>query len=113
MTKLLAHVPGVVWSLCVMTTVPPQPSVATTAPSFGAGTALAHLTVTLAGMLVMTGAVVSVTSTSVVQVVEQPAALAVFSCSVNVAPHAEPARTLTVCVLVGPEIEPLPVSDQE
>jgi hypothetical protein len=40
-----------------MVTVPPQLSVATTAASLNAGTAEAQLTVVLAGMLVITGAV--------------------------------------------------------
>src|SRR3989454_5100045 len=50
-TNLLTQAPGMVWSLCVMAGVPPQLSVAMTAPSLGAGTALAHWTVTSAGML--------------------------------------------------------------
>src|SRR5512137_2462995 len=61
MTNLLAQLPGMVWSLWVMTVVPSQLSVATTAASLGAGTALAHWTVTSAGMPVMTGAVLSLT----------------------------------------------------
>src|SRR5436309_1996590 len=61
MTNLLAQVPGVVWSLWVMTGAPPQLSVATTAVSSAAGTTPAHWTVTSAGMLVMTGALVSLT----------------------------------------------------
>ena len=41
MTYLLTHVPVMVWSLCVITGVPPQLSVATTALWSAAGTALA------------------------------------------------------------------------
>ena len=44
-----------------MVTVPLQLSVATTAASLAAGTADEQLTVTLAGMLVMIGAVISFT----------------------------------------------------
>src|SRR3974390_1038731 len=60
-TNLLAQVPGVVRSLWETTGVPPQLSVATTAASLGTGTALVHWTVTSAGILVMTGAVLSLT----------------------------------------------------
>ena len=55
--KRLAHVPGVTTSLDVTVIVPPQLSVATTAPVLAAGTADAQLTVVFAGMLVITGAV--------------------------------------------------------
>ena len=44
----------------VETSAPLQLSVAKTAASLGAGTAVAHWTVTLVGMLVMTGAVSSI-----------------------------------------------------
>src|SRR5689334_353787 len=44
-----------------MTGLPPQASVATTLASLGAGTALGQLTVTSAGMLLITGAVSSST----------------------------------------------------
>ena len=59
--KRLAHVPGVTTSLDVTVIVPPQLSVATTAPVLAAGTAEAQLTVVFAGMLVITGAVLSST----------------------------------------------------
>jgi hypothetical protein len=59
MLKRLAQEPAVITSADVMVTVPPQASVATTAPVFAAGTAEAQLTVTSAGMLVITGAVLS------------------------------------------------------
>ena len=48
-------------SLCVMLTAPSQSSVAVTVESSAAGTAVAHCTVTSAGLLVMIGAVVSLT----------------------------------------------------
>src|SRR5436189_1494808 len=61
MTNLLAQVPEMVWSLCEITGAPPQLSVASTEASLAAGTAPAHWTVTSAGMLVITGAVLSLT----------------------------------------------------
>src|ERR1043165_2123419 len=60
-TNLFAQVPAVVWSLELITGVPPQLSVAITAAVLAAGTALAHWTVTSAGMLVITGGLVSLT----------------------------------------------------
>ncbi len=61
MVNLLAHEPSVLTSLLVTVTVPPQLSVAATAPVFGAGTSEAQLTVVFAGMLVITGAAWSFT----------------------------------------------------
>ena len=59
--KRLAHDPGVTTSADVIVTVPPQLSVATTAAVLAKGTSPAQLTVVLAGMLVITGAVSSLT----------------------------------------------------
>jgi len=59
--NLLAHDPAVTTSLLVTVIVPLQLSVAITAVLLAAGTALAQLTVTFAGMLVITGAVWSLT----------------------------------------------------
>ena len=61
MLKQPVQEPAVCTSLLVMVNVPPQLSVATTAPLFAAGTAAKLLTVTFAGMLVITGAVWSLT----------------------------------------------------
>src|SRR5262249_28949799 len=97
-----------------MIIVPVQLSVAVTALSFGAGTAAAHWTVTSGGMLVITGGVVSLTMTSVVHATEQPPmVLGKFNIKVNGAAQADPALTVTVWELVGPEMEPFPVTDQE
>ena len=57
MLKRLTQLPGVITSADVTVNVPPQLSVATTAPVLGAGTAEAQLTVIFGGMLVMTGGV--------------------------------------------------------
>ena len=57
----MAQLPAVITSLCVMVTVPLQLSDATTAASLADGTADEQLTVTLAGMLLMIGAVISYT----------------------------------------------------
>ncbi len=57
MVNLFAHEPSVLTSLLVTVTVPTQLSVAFTAPVLAAGTSAAQLTVTLAGMLVIVGAV--------------------------------------------------------
>src|SRR5689334_22218602 len=97
MTNLLRQAPGRVWSLWEMTGAPPQPSVARTALSLAAGTAPTQETVTSAGMLVMSGATVSLTSTSVVQVDGQPVPLlTTFKVKVKLAPQSDPALTLTV-----------------
>src|SRR5205823_357695 len=108
MTKRLRQLPAVVTSLCVMTGVPPQSSVATTAPSSAAGTALAQETVVLAGMLVIAGAVVSATATVLSQVLEQPFLLTVRF-SVKVAPQVEPAVTETVWLELDGGMEPFPL----
>ena len=55
----------------VTLTAPPQPSLAVTLPVSGAGTALAQLTVTAAGQVIL-GAVVSLTVIVWVQVVLLP-----------------------------------------
>jgi len=82
-------------SLWVTVSGPPQLSVAVTAPSLGAGTALAHWTVTLVGMLVMIGGTVSLTSTPVEQELTQ-LLLVTVSCSVKFVPQSIPAATVTV-----------------
>src|SRR6266571_20270 len=58
------------------------------------------------------GGTVSFTSTSALQALEQPL-LVTFRNKVKLLPQALPAATVTVCALVGPEMEPLPVMDQE
>ncbi len=60
MLERLAHEPAVITSALVIVTVPPQLSVATTAALL-AGISPAQLTVVFAGMLVITGAVWSLT----------------------------------------------------
>src|ERR1044072_9156200 len=61
MLKWLSHIPAVRTSLCVIVTGPIQLSVATTALSLAAGASDAQLTVTSAGMLLITGAILSFT----------------------------------------------------
>ena len=61
----------------------------------------------------MTGATLLVTRTSVEQVPEQPAALPTLRDNVKGAPQADPALTVTVWDFVLPEIEALPLTDQE
>ena len=58
--NLFTHAPAVVTSLTKVTVTLPQVSLAVTLPMATAGTALAHLTVTLAGQ-VMLGGVTSCT----------------------------------------------------
>src|SRR6516162_3890710 len=113
MTNLLTHAPAVIWSLCVMVRAPGQLPVASTAASFGAGTALAHLTVTSAGILEITGGTPLVTRTSAIHVPGQPAVLLTLSVRVKAVPQPGPALTVTVCELALPEMEPLPVTDHE
>ena len=64
--------PGVTISADVTVTIPPQLSVDTTAPLFAAGTSLTQLTVVFAGMLVITGAVISFTVIVCVDVEKLP-----------------------------------------
>ena len=61
MVNLLAHAPGVVTSSTVTVTLPAQLSVAVTEAMEAAGTSAAQLTVKLAGVPVMVGAVWSST----------------------------------------------------
>jgi hypothetical protein len=60
-------------------------------------------------MLLITGATVSWTRTSLLHELEQPLLLVTFKPKVKVAPQAAPALTVTICALVAPEIEPLPL----
>ena len=113
MTNLLAQAPGMIWSVWVIVRAPGQLPEASTAASAGAGTAPTHLTVTSAGMLEIVGGTLLVTRTSVVIVAGQPAALPILSVKLKSAPQPEPAWTVTFCELVLPEMEALPVTDQE
>ncbi len=61
MVNLLAHDPSVLTSLLVTVSAPAQLSVAVTAPLLAAGKSPAQLTVVFAGMLVIVGAVWSLT----------------------------------------------------
>ncbi len=107
----LAQEPAVTTSACVMVTVPPQLSVATTAASFATGTAEAQLTVVLAGMLVIAGGVISFT----VIVCEHPALffLPFFKMSkvtVYCVLQLLPAFMLTELAVEVPKIVPAPVT---
>ena len=55
---------------------------------------------------------VSLASTSIVQVLEQPL-LMTFKVNVKVVSQGLPARTVAVCPVTEPEREPLPAIDQE
>src|SRR5436190_8305523 len=101
MTKLLAQVPVMVWSLWVITGAPPQLSVALTAPSLPAGTALAHWTVTSLGIAVMTGAVVSFTVMVCVWLLALPqGSVAVYVRLITKLLAQEPAIVWSLCVMV-------------
>src|SRR5439155_1409475 len=71
-TNLLMQAPALVRSLWVMTGMPPQLSVATTALWSAGGTALAQETVTSVGMLLITGALVSLTEMVCVRLLQLP-----------------------------------------
>jgi hypothetical protein len=64
-------------------------------------------------MLLMTGATVSWTRTSLLHELWQPLLLPTFKARVKAAPQVAPAVTVTVWAFVGPEIEPLPLMVQE
>ena len=66
---------------------------------------------TLSAGRVRVGGVVSFTITSVVAVPGQ-LLLVTTRLSVKFAPHPVPAVTVTVRAFAGPEIDPLPVTDQ-
>src|SRR6476620_1086145 len=102
MTNRLMQLPGVVTSLCVMTGVPPQLSFATTAASLTAGTALAQLTVTSAGMLVIPGAVMSFTVIVWVLVLKVPQACVAASVRAMTNRVMQlPGVVTSLCVMTG------------
>jgi hypothetical protein len=77
----------------------------------GAGTELAHWTVTGAGQR-MEGGVMSLTANPWLQVLEQLLLSTIVRFKVKLESQAAPATTLTLGLLLDPEIAPSPLMDQ-
>ena len=60
----------------------------------------------------MMGRTLSPTATTLLQELEQ-LLFVTLSTKVKLAPHVAPATTVTIWALVAPEMEPLPLMDQE
>ena len=94
-----------------LTVTKPQSSCAVATPVAFVVVFAGHCNVTLVGQTKL-GGFVSFTKTFVEHVLEQ-VLLVTVRVAVKLSAQFVPGVTLTVCAFVAPEIEPLPVTDQE